>query len=186
VPYPGTEAKLVGGPGPDQGELVLKNPGNLLGYHNLPEENAKRLRDGWYYTGDVCRRDADGFYFFVGRTDDMFVSGGENIYPGEIEALLQRHPAVHQALVMPFDHELKGQVPYAFVVPREGAAVTEDDLKQFALANGPAYQHPRRVFLMKELPLAGTNKIDRDKLRQWVADRALTSEQQRVTSTPWR
>jgi long-chain acyl-CoA synthetase len=172
VPYPGTDAKLVGGPGPDEGELVLKNPGNLLGYHNLPEETAKRLRDGWYYTGDVCRRDADGFYFFVGRTDDMFVSGGENIYPGEVEALLQRHPAVHQALVMPFDHELKGQVPYAFVVPRDGSKVTEDELKQFALSNGPAYQHPRRVFLLKELPLAGTNKIDREMLRKWVAGRA--------------
>jgi long-chain acyl-CoA synthetase len=173
MPYPGTKAKLVGGSGPDAGELVLKNPGNLLGYHNLPEETAKRLCDGWYYTGDVCRRDADGFYYFVGRTDDMFVSGGENIYPGEVEALLQRHPAVHQALVMPFDHELKGQVPYAFVVPRGGAKVTEDELKRFALANGPAYQHPRRVFFLKELPLAGTNKVDRDRLRKWVAEGTL-------------
>jgi acyl-CoA synthetase (AMP-forming)/AMP-acid ligase II len=172
VPYPGTEAKLVGGPGPDEGELVLKNPGNLIGYHNLPEETAKRLRDGWYYTGDVCRRDAAGFYWFVGRTDDMFVSGGENIFPGEVEALLARHPAVHQALVMPFDHELKGQVPYAFIVPRDGAAPGEDEIKQFALANAPAYQHPRRVFFLKELPLSGTNKIDREQLRKWVAEGA--------------
>ena len=173
VPYPGTQAKLVGGPNADEGELVLKNPGNLLGYHNMPDETSKRLRDGWYYTGDVCRRGADGFYYFVGRTDDMFVSGGENIFPGEVEALLARHPAVHQALVLPFDHDLKGQVPYAFVVPHRGAKVTEEDLKQFALANGPAYQHPRRVYLLKELPLAGTNKIDRDKLRQWVAEGTL-------------
>jgi acyl-CoA synthetase (AMP-forming)/AMP-acid ligase II len=172
VPYPGTEAKLLGGPNPDEGELALKNPGNLLGYHNLPEETAKRLRDGWYYTGDVCRRDAEGFYFFVGRTDDMFVSGGENIFPGEVEALLARHPAVHQALVMPFDHELKGQVPYAFVVLRGGAKLTEEELKQFALANGPAYQHPRRVFFLAQFPLGGTNKVDRERLRKWVADGA--------------
>jgi len=165
VPYPGTQAKLVGGPGPDEGELVLKNPGILAGYHNLPEETAKRVRDGWYYTGDVCRRDKDGFYFFVGRTDDMFVSGGENIFPGEVEALLLRHPGVHQALVLPFDHELKGQVPYAFVVPRNGAVVSEDEIKQFALANGPAYQHPRRVFFLEQLPLSGTNKVDREQLR---------------------
>jgi acyl-CoA synthetase (AMP-forming)/AMP-acid ligase II len=185
VPYAGTEAKLVGGPDPDEGELVLKNPGNLLGYHNLPDETAKRLRDGWYYTGDICRRDADGFYFYVGRTDDMFVSGGENVFPGEVEALLARHPAVHQALVMPFDHELKGQVPYAFVVPRDGAKVTEKELKQFALANGPAYQHPRRVFFLKELPLSGTNKIDRDQLRQWVArgtSRLVTDDERRIAS----
>jgi acyl-CoA synthetase (AMP-forming)/AMP-acid ligase II len=163
--YTGTEAKLVGGPDPDHGELVLKNPGILLGYHNLPEETSKRVRDGWYYTGDVCRRDNDGFYYFVGRTDDMFVSGGENIFPGEVEALLLRHPAVHQALVLPFDHDLKGQVPYAFVVPRDGAKVTEEEIKQFALANGPAYQHPRRVFLLDQFPLAGTNKVDRERLR---------------------
>jgi len=170
MPYPGTEAKLVGGPNPDEGELVLRNPGVLLGYHNLPAETAKQLRDGWYYSGDICRRDRDGFYYFVGRTDDMFVSGGENIFPGEVEALLARHPAVHQALVMPFDHELKGQVPYAFIVPRHGAKVTEEDLKQFALANGPAYQHPRRVFFLDQFPLAGTNKVDRERLKNWVAD----------------
>jgi acyl-CoA synthetase (AMP-forming)/AMP-acid ligase II len=173
VPYSGTQAKLVGGPNSDEGELVLRNPGNLLGYHNLPDETAKRLREGWYYTGDVCRRDAEGFYYFVGRTDDMFVSGGENIFPGEVEALLARHPAVHQALVLPFDHDLKGQVPYAFVVPRGGAKITEEELKQFALANGPAYQHPRRVFFLKELPLAGTNKIDRERLRQLVGSAPL-------------
>jgi long-chain acyl-CoA synthetase len=176
VPYPGTEAKLVDGPGPDEGELALRNPGILQGYHNLPEETAKRLRGGWYYTGDVCRRDRDGWYWFVGRTDDMFVSGGENIFPGEVESMLQRHPGVHQALVMPFDHQLKGQVPYAFVVPRGDAKLTEDELKQFALAKGPAYQHPRRVFILPELPLSGTNKIDRERLRRWVEEESRTPE----------
>jgi len=175
VPYPGTQAKLVGGPNSDEGELALKNPGILLGYHNLPDETAKRLRDGWYYSGDICRRDPDGFYYFVGRTDDMFVSGGENIFPGEVEALLMRHPAVHQAVVLPFDHELKGQVPYAFVVPRAGTAVTEDEIKQFALANGPAYQHPRRVFFLEQLPLAGTNKIDRPRLIKLAAGNAASA-----------
>jgi acyl-CoA synthetase (AMP-forming)/AMP-acid ligase II len=174
VPYAGTYAKLVDGPSADEGELVLKNPGNLLGYHNLPGETAKRLRDGWYYTGDVCRRDRDGFYWFVGRTDDMFVSGGENIFPGEVEALLQRHPAVHQALIMAFDHELKGQVPYAFVVRRAGVPVSEEELKQFALANAPAYQHPRRVFFLEQLPLSGTNKVDRERLRRLVAENPVT------------
>jgi long-chain acyl-CoA synthetase len=173
-PYPGTHAKLVGGPNADEGELVLKNPGILLGYHNLPEETAKRVRDGWYYTGDVCKRDADGFYYFVGRTDDMFVSGGENIFPGEVEALLLRHPGVHQALVLPFDHELKGQVPYAFVVPKRESSMTEDEIKKFALANGPAYQHPRRVFFLDQFPLAGTNKVDREQLRRLAAEAAMT------------
>lgn len=180
VPYPGTEARLVGGPSENEGELVLRNPGVLLGYHNLPEETAKRLRDGWYHTGDVCRRDDQGFYYFVGRTDDMFVCGGENIFPIEVESLLERHPAVHQAHVLPFAHEMKGQVPYAFVVLRPGLRATEDELKQFALAHGPAYQHPRRVYFLDQLPLAGTNKIDQQRLRQWVADGTLdrTTEQE--------
>ncbi len=175
VPYPGTGAILVNGPNPDEGELVLKNPGILLGYHNLPDETSKRLRDGWYYTGDICRRDRDGFYYFVGRTDDMFVSGGENIFPGEVEALLLRHPAIHQALVLPFDHELKGQVPYAFIVRKPGTTVTEEELKQFALANGPAYQHPRRVFFLEQFPLAGTNKVDRDLLKKLAAGSAAST-----------
>jgi long-chain acyl-CoA synthetase len=113
----------------------------------------------------------------VGRTDDMFVSGGENIFPGEIEALLLRHPAVHQALIMPFDHELKGQVPYAFVVKRSETGVSEEELKQFALANGPAYQHPRRIFFLDQLPLSGTNKVDREQLRRLVAE----GDRKRVT-----
>ena len=173
VPYAGTEARLVGGPHADEGELVLKNPGIMLEYHNLPKETAERVRDGWYYTGDVCRRDKEGFYYFVGRTDDMFVCGGENIFPLAVERLIERHAAVYQAMVIPFDHETKGQVPYAFVVLRAGANATEEELKQFTLANGPAYQHPRRVFFLQQLPLAGTNKIDRDRLRTWVANGTL-------------
>jgi long-chain acyl-CoA synthetase len=169
-PYLGTLAKLVNGPTPDSGELVLKNPGILLGYHNLPDETAKRVRDGWYYTGDICKRDAEGFYYFVGRNDDMFVCGGENIFPIEVESLLEKHPAVHQAYVMPFDHALKDKVPYAFVVLRKEQQATEEQLKQFAIANGPAYQHPRRVFFLDQLPLAGTNKIDQPQLRRLVSE----------------
>ncbi|MGZ5090737.1 MAG: class I adenylate-forming enzyme family protein [Burkholderiales bacterium] len=183
VPYPGTEAKLIGGDNEDEGELVVRNPGVLLAYHNLPQETAKRVRDGWFYTGDVCRRDRDGFYYFVGRTDDMFVSGGENIFPIEVVTLLERHPAVHQAYVMPFAHEMKGMVPYAFVVLRSGAHVSEEELKQFALANGPAYQHPRRVFFLPELPLAGTNKIDQQQLRHSVAEGTLEHDHARRTTS---
>ena len=173
-PYPGTEARLIGGANDDtEGELILRNPGVLLAYHNLPEETAARIRDGWYYTGDICRRDHEGFYFFVGRTDDMFVCGGENIFPIEVETLLEKHPAVHQAYVMPFKHDVKGEVPYAFVVLRTGGRVSEEELKAFALANGPAYQHPRHVFFLDQLPLAGTNKIDQQQLRSWVAEGAL-------------
>jgi acyl-CoA synthetase (AMP-forming)/AMP-acid ligase II len=170
APYAGTEARLIGGASNDEsaaeGELILRNPGILLAYHNLPDETANRIRDGWYHTGDVCRRDADGFYYFVGRTDDMFVSGGENIFPIEVESLLERHPAVQQAVVLPFEHEMKGEVPYAFIVLRAGHPATEDEIKAYALANGPAFRHPRRVFFLDRMPLAGTNKIDQQALRR--------------------
>jgi acyl-CoA synthetase (AMP-forming)/AMP-acid ligase II len=169
VPYAGTEAMLIGGATPDEGELILKNPGILLEYHNLPAETAIRIKDGWYHTGDICRRDAEGFYYFVGRTDDMFVCGGENIFPIEVESLLERHPAVQQAVVLPFEHEMKGQVPYAFVVLRGGVHATEDDIKTYALANGPAFRHPRRIFFLDRMPLAGTNKIDQQLLRRLAA-----------------
>jgi len=97
---------------------------------------------------------------------DMFVCGGENIYPGEVERMLERHPAVHQACVVPVPDELKAHKPVAFVVPRAGATVSEGELKRFALANAPAYQHPRRVWFVDELPLASTNKIDRKRLAE--------------------
>jgi long-chain acyl-CoA synthetase len=168
-PLPGNEVRLSGGDNPDEGVLEVRCPAVMEGYANLPEATAKVLRDGWYWTGDVMRRDQDGFYFFVGRADDMFVCSGENIYPGEVEALLERHPAVHQASVVPVADEERGQIPVAFIVLRSGAEADETALKQFALANAPPVQHPRRVFFKPELPLTGTSKIDRRALAEEAA-----------------
>jgi long-chain acyl-CoA synthetase len=167
-PLPGNGVRLSGG-GPDEGVLEVRCPAVMEGYANLPEATPKVLRDGWYWTGDVMRRDRDGFYFFVGRADDMFVCSGENIYPGEVEALLERHPAVHQASVVPAADEERGQIPVAFVVLRPGAEPDEAALKQFALANAPPVQHPRHVFFKPELPLTGTSKIDRRALAEEAA-----------------
>lgn len=158
-PLDGVECRLE--PGPDEGVLWTRNPGVMLGYHNLPAETAKRLKDGWLDTQDVMRRDAAGFYYFVGRADDMFKCGGESVFPAEVESLLERHEAVLQAAVVPAPDALKGAIPIAFVVPRAGAAPDEEALKRYALAHGPAFLHPRRVVFLDALPLAGTNKIDR-------------------------
>jgi len=171
-PLPGTEAALRDGPSTDEGTLWVRNPGVMLGYHNLPEATAARFDDGWFDTGDICRRDGNGWFYFVGRADDMFVCGGENIYPADVEKRLESHPAVRQAVVLPFADELKGQLPFAFVVPAAGAAVDEAALKAHALANGPAYAHPRRVLFLDALPLTGTNKIDTRALRALVAEGA--------------
>ena len=104
----------------------------------------------------------------MGRTDDMFVSGGENIFPGDVEKMLETHPDVVQACVVPVDDDIKGTKPVAFVVRKAGASVDEETLKQFVLANAPAYQHPRRVFFVDEMPLAGTNKIDKRVLAKQI------------------
>ena len=153
----------------DEGVLEMRCPAVMNGYHKLPEVTRKVMTpDGYYITGDVFRRDADGFHFFVGRADDMFVCGGENIYPGEVETMLERHPAVHQACVVPVPDELKAHKPVAFVVPRADATVTEDELQAVRAGQAPAYQHPRRVWFVDELPLASTNKID----RRLLAERA--------------
>jgi acyl-CoA synthetase (AMP-forming)/AMP-acid ligase II len=158
-PQPGVELKLV------DGELWQRTPAVMLGYLNDPARTAAVLtEDGWYKSGDVFRRDENGCYWFVGRTDDMFVSGGENIFPSEVELVLARHPDVAQACVVPVPDEIKGTKPVAFVVPRPGATPGEDAIKRFVLEHAPAYQHPRRVFFVSELPLAGTNKVDRKAL----------------------
>jgi acyl-CoA synthetase (AMP-forming)/AMP-acid ligase II len=170
-PVPQIEWKLVGGPDQNQGVLWLRTRLLMPGYLNLPAATAQRVEDGWYNTSDVMRRDADGFFYFVGRDDDMFVCGGENIYPNEVEKLLERHPAVAQAAVVPLADEIKGQLPVAFVVPRPGAAPSVDEIKQFALAHAPAYQHPRFVAFVEQLPLAGTNKVDRRALIEEAAAR---------------
>ena len=171
VAHPQVELRLVAGDNrdADEGVLQMRCPALMNGYHNLPEATARAMTaDGFYVTGDVFRRDPDGFYYFVGRADDMFVSGGENIYPGEVEKMLERHPDIHQAAVVPIDDELKFKKPVAFVVPRPGAGLAEDEVQRFALANAAPYLHPRRVWFLDEMPLAGTNKID----RRALADRA--------------
>jgi acyl-CoA synthetase (AMP-forming)/AMP-acid ligase II len=173
-PHPEVALRLVAGEdrNADEGELEMKCPALMLGYHNRPKLPSPITPDGYYRTGDIFRRDRDGFHYFVGRTDDMFVSGGENIYPTDIERMLERHPDIAQACVVAIADEIKGQKPVAFVVPKAGRTPGEAEIKQFALANAPAYQHPRFVWFVEELPLASTNKIDRAALHQ-LAERRL-------------
>jgi acyl-CoA synthetase (AMP-forming)/AMP-acid ligase II len=172
-PHPLVSLRLVDDNGriADRGALEMKCPAMMLGYHNRPDLPPPMTADGFYRTGDVFRRDADGFHYFLGRTDDMFVSGGENIYPGDVERMLEHHPAVAQACVVPIDDDVKGQKPVAFVIAKAGEAAEPEGIKRFALANAPAYQHPRFVWFLDKLPLSSTNKIDRTALKREAAAR---------------
>ncbi len=184
-PHPKVALRLVDGANrdADRGELEMKCPAMMLGYHNRPapsppspasgggEGRGPITPDGFYITGDVFRRDADGFHYFVGRTDDMFVSGGENIYPADVERMLERHPDVAQAAVVPIEDDIKGQKPVAFVIRKTGHKLDAQAMKDFALAHAPAYQHPRFVWFVDDLPLASTNKLDRSALQRMAKER---------------
>lgn len=155
----------------ETGELVISAPSNGA-YYKRPEKEAEAYfeLDGrrFLHTDDLAYQDEQEYHYIVGRLDDMLIVGGENVYPAEVENLLQRHERVRDVAVVGAPHEIKGEAPVAFVVA-EG--VTERELKQFALEHGPAYAHPRRVFLEEKLPLASTGKIDRDALEAAARER---------------
>jgi long-chain acyl-CoA synthetase len=174
VPWPDGEVKLVdadGGINDRYGELWVKNPGVTPGFHNLPAVNRERFKDGFLRTGDLFSRDADGFYYFRGRVDDMFVCGGENIYPKEIENLLMRHEGVADVCVVPIAHATKGQAPAALVVRVRGAPLDEAVLKRFCLDHGPAYAHPREIVFADALPITSAGKVDRAAVKAEFAKR---------------
>jgi long-chain acyl-CoA synthetase len=173
-PIAGNEFRLVGGEDESFGTLHVRSPGLMNGYHNNPAEMARRLRDGWFDTGDILRKDPTGWYYFIGRSDDMFVSSGHNIYPSEVEVMLERHPDVEQAVVVPAPDEIKYRIPWAFIVKRAGSSLSEEDVKQHALKNAPPYQYPRKVMFVSTMPMNAIGKIDRKGMTSRVA--AMVSE----------
>jgi long-chain acyl-CoA synthetase len=175
LPIPGCQVQLRAPdavtevqPG-EVGELWVRNPGVTPGYHNLPEVTAERIRGGWLATRDLMRKDADGYYYFVGRTDDLINVGGENVYPKEVEQLLLRHPAVRDVAVIGGAHPVRGAVPVAFVVLSEPGAATAAELTEFFHGVGPHYAYPRVIEFVDALPLAGTGKVDRAALAERAA-----------------
>jgi len=173
---PGSDVKIVGEDGitelgPNEiGEFITRNPGLAKGYWKLPEVTKKKFRDGWLYTGDLMRRDEDGFFYFVGRKDDMINVSGENVYPKEIVDILLRHPNVREAYVVPIRHPIKGAVPVAFIVQSGSGSTSAEELKQFFLKYGAPYAYPRRIYFLDSMPLGGTGKIDRAQLEKLAVE----------------
>lgn len=160
------------------GTLLVRSPGLMNGYHNNQAETDRRVKDGWYNTGDILRRDADGWFYFVGRGDDMFVCSGHNIYPGEVEVMLERHPDVEQAIVVPVPDPVKHRIPHAFIVKRADSLLSEEDVKRHAFEHAPPYQYPRRVYFIEQMPMNGVGKVDRKEL----ARRAENAQQEQTAA----
>lgn len=149
----------------ETGELWLRGDMVTPGYWNKPDETAAAITDGWFHTGDMVRRDAEGFVYVVDRKKNMFISGGENVYPAEVEAVLVQHPDVAEAAVIGVPDEKWGEVGRAHVVPRKGAAPDGAALAAFCRERLAGYKTPRHWVLMEELPRNDAGKIDRKQLQ---------------------
>lgn len=156
--------------GPNEiGEIVVKGPNVTKGYLNRKEENASCFtEDGWFYTGDVGYLDEEGYLYVIDRRSDLIISGGENIYPAEIENVLMAHPAIKEAGVVGIPDQNWGEVPCAFYVVKEGADVTPEELKQFCIEYLAKYKVPKKWVEVEKLPRNASNKLMRRKLREMI------------------
>lgn len=146
------------------GQLLIRGPHVCKGYWGRPEETARAIVDGWLHTGDLAVRDEEGYYTIVGRLKDVIISGGENIYPAEVESVLAGHPAVAEVALIPAPDERWGEVGWAVVVPRPDAALDPADLLAFAATRLARYKLPRRVLAADTLPKTAAGKIDKQTL----------------------
>jgi fatty-acyl-CoA synthase len=152
----------------EEGELLIRGPHVVAGYWRNPEATAETIRDGWLHTGDIAVRDADGCYSILGRSKEMFISGGENVYPAEIESVLMAHPKVLDAAVVGVPHDTWGEVGRAFLVVDEG--YDEDELKSFLGDRLARYKLPRSMVLLDALPLTAIGKVDKKLLEAREAE----------------
>jgi fatty-acyl-CoA synthase len=151
--------------GPAAGELVVKGPNVFAGYWRNPDATAAATADGWLLTGDVAERDAEGFYRIAGRIKDMVISGGENVYPAEIEDVLHAHPAVLEAAVVGVPDERWGEACAAFVVLRDGSVASADDLRDHCRSRLARFKVPKTFSLVPSLPRSSMGKVLKDELR---------------------
>jgi long-chain acyl-CoA synthetase len=170
IPIPGVEMKLIQPESWDEvdpdrtdpdaiGEIAIKGHNIMKGYYGRPDATDEAIRDGWFRSGDLGRRDADGWYYIVDRSKDMIIRGGYNIYPREIEEVLMSHPDVSLAAVIGVPHESHGEEIKAVVILNDGASVTEEELVEWSKKEMAAYKYPRVIEFVPSLPMTATGKI---------------------------
>jgi acyl-CoA synthetase (AMP-forming)/AMP-acid ligase II len=180
VPGYGWEVKIVDEKGAivtpgDVGELCVKGPGVMLEYYNDPKATSETLRDGWLFTGDMARQDEDGFIFLVDRKKDVIISGGENIYPVQIENFLAAHPDIKDVAVIGLADPRLGEICAAIIEVKPGKTLTEDDIETFC-HELPRYKRPRKV-IFAHVPRNATGKIEKPKLRETYGASELVAAQ---------
>jgi long-chain acyl-CoA synthetase len=169
-PVPGVEMKLVDPESWDEvnadnsdpdavGEIAIKGHNIMKGYYGRPEATEEAIRDGWFRSGDLGRRDEDGWYYIVDRSKDMIIRGGYNVYPREVEEVLMTHEAVSLAAVIGVPHESHGEEIKAVVILEEGVEITEDELVAWGKEQMAAYKYPRVIEFVPNLPMTATGKI---------------------------
>jgi acyl-CoA synthetase (AMP-forming)/AMP-acid ligase II len=166
----------------ERGEVVVRGPNVMKGYWNRPEATAEAIRNGWFHTGDIATRDADGFYYIVDRKKDMIISGGENVYPAEVEDCLYGHPDVAEAGVIGMPDERWGEAVLAIVVLKPGAEAVEQDLLDFTQGRLARYKQPRRVVFTDALPRNPAGKVLKFQLRERFVPPAAVEQEAPVTA----
>lgn len=173
VPLPSTQARVVDAatgtrelPPNEVGELVIKGPQVMRGYWKKPAETAQMIRDGWLYTGDLCRMDQDGYCFIAGRKKDMILCSGFNVYPDEIDRVLMSHPAILEAATIGLPDAKRGETVKSFVVLRPGATLSAEQVTAFCRENLAPYKVPRMLEFRDSLPRSSVLKVLRRELRE--------------------
>src|SRR3954469_8205363 len=164
TPIRGVQMRLVDDGGNDSppgevGEIAVRGPNVMKGYWRKPEETATAIPDGWFRTGDLARKDDEGYYAIVDRKKEMIIRGGYNVYPREIEEALYEHPAVAEVACIGIAHPELGEEVAAAVALKPGQTAEVDELRQFVKARVAAYKYPRRIWLVDALPKGPTGKI---------------------------
>ena len=149
------------------GEIIIKGPTLMSGYWNRPDLTSETIRDGWLYTGDLARMDEEGYIYIVDREKDMYISGGENVYPAETEKLLHTHPKIFDAGIVGVPDEKWGEVGKAFIVLKPGEAMDNGEVFEFLKGKVAKYKIPKYVELIEELPKTASGKIQKFVLKEW-------------------
>jgi long-chain acyl-CoA synthetase len=164
---PGVEVKIVDETGKEvaigePGEIITRGPHVMKGYFRKPEATSARIRDGWLYTGDVGKVEADGYYYHLGRRDDMIITGGLNVYPAEVENLIYTYPGIQETIVFAIPDPKRGHVIGAALVPRPGANIVERELLTFLRGNLANFKVPQKIVIRDSLPRTSSGKLIRE------------------------